>query len=138
MKTRNLTLLTLAVLLSACQTESGAIVQNSPKLSDLAGSEWGLEGSPDVFLAFKVDGRVNGSGGCNNFFSDYQFQGQGPLNFGQIASTKKMCPPDIMDGERAFFNGLEATKGAEVSHLTLQLRDKDGTPLLTLQRRDWD
>lgn len=130
-------------LMAACTTEIPSSENIPADIPALAGSEWGPKDQPNVFLAFKADGKAIGSGGCNNFFSTYNHgpndvAGAGALSFGPIGATKKMCPPEIMNVEQAFFKTLGDTQGAESSHLSLMLTDKDGTPLITLQRRDWD
>lgn len=113
--------------------------QDTPKpdISFLAGSEWGFEGQSDRFVKFENEGRVIGSGGCNNFFGDYQ-AANGAITIGPIAGTKKMCPPDIMKAEDSLVGGLQMARRFEATHTVLILRDDNGTTLLTLQRRDWD
>ena len=145
-----------AALLTACQTQVALPVTEQPNatanttprsMTPLVGSEWGLKesasGKGDIFLTFKEDGRAVGSGGCNRFSSAYDFnaqssQGVNALVFSRIGSTKKLCGPERMQSEQALFGALGNTRGAEFSHLTLKLLSKDGTPLLTLRRRDWD
>jgi len=142
MKNLVLNLAALA-LLGACTTETSAPNYEALKPAALAGSEWGPKDKPNIFLAFKADGKAIGSGGCNNFFSSYKFvpaetAGAGALSFGPVVATKKMCSPDIMNGEQALFNALNEIQASEFSHLSLMLTGKDGKPLMTLQRRDWD
>lgn len=134
---------TLLSALSACAVEAPTSEPSSAAISALAGSEWGPKDQPNVFLAFKADGKVIGSGGCNNFFStytaiEYAETDISTLNFGPIGSTKKLCATDVMKVEAALFDALRQTDTGQIYHVVLMLRDKDGTPLMTLQRRDWD
>jgi len=50
---------------------------------DLAGSEWSPGEGSKAFVAFKSEGKVIGSGGCNNFNGNYTQDGAtvqiGPL-----------------------------------------------------------
>ncbi len=104
---------------------------------DLTGSEWGVAETESQFIAFKSDGKLIGHGGCNRFFASYT-QDEDALTIGPIGSTKMLCPPDIMDGEHALFAALKNTARADISHLTLTLKDENNAAIITLQRRDWD
>ncbi len=128
------TLSLAAVFLAACSSTAPA---EPEKTFNLAGSEWGVEASSDIFIQFQSDGNVIGSGGCNNFGGTYEQNGA-DLAFGPIRSTKRGCMGEVGRMESTFFKTLGDTRSAEGSHLVLILRGADGTPLLELQRRDWD
>lgn len=128
------TLSLAAILLAACSSTAPA---EPEKAFNLAGSEWGVEASSDIFIQFQSDGKVIGSGGCNNFGGTYEQDGA-DLTFGPIRSTKRGCMGAVGQTENAFFKTLGDTQSADGSHLVLILRGTDGTPLLELQRRDWD
>lgn len=123
-----------ATLLATCRSTAPA---EPEKAFNLTGSEWGLEAAPDIFIQFQSDGKVIGSGGCNQFGGTYEQVGA-TLNFGPIRSTKRGCPGDVGNAESAFFKVLSETHTAQGSHLVLILHGADGTPLIELQRRDWD
>jgi heat shock protein HslJ len=135
-------LIIAALTLNACAGEPPM----EPKSTlNLVGSEWGLAETESLFIpftgsqfiAFKVDGKLSGHGGCNRFFASFEQDGEA-LSIGPIGSTKMLCPPETMDAERALFEALKNTASADISHLTLTLKDRNGAPILTLQRRDWD
>ena len=128
------TLSLAAILLAAC---SSTVPAEPEKTFNLAGSEWGVEASSDIFIQFQSDGKVIGSGGCNNFDGTYKQDGAA-LTFGPIRSTKRGCKGEVGQAENSFFTTLRDSQSAEGSHLVLILRGADGTPLLELQRRDWD
>lgn len=124
------------VALSACQK----VISNAADrpLANLVGTEWGpLQNNFDQFIAFKSDGDVIGSGGCNNFFGSYTQNGR-LVTFGPLASTRKACPPPIMTAERNFLQLLENVRAADATFKELTLYDESNQVLATLRRRDWD
>jgi heat shock protein HslJ len=90
----------------------------------------GLEAKP--FLIFMPEGRLNGSGGCNRFFSSYEIT-DGMLKVGLIGSTMMYCndPPWLMDLERDFFICLERSSSFELKDDTLMIKDVEGNELLS-------
>lgn len=72
-------------------------------LEDLAGT--GVIDNLQTTIKFTNEGRLAGFGGCNNYFAAYQIQGN-RIQIGAIASTKKACPPAIMDQEFRYFKAL--------------------------------
>lgn len=123
-----------AMALIGCAKVASDIRKEQP-LTQLAGSEWGLQGS-DQFVAFKTKGELNGNGGCNNFFGSYTQEGN-ILTFGPLASTRKMCHGK-MEAERRFMESLQKARRYEATHKVITFFDEDETLLMTLQRRDWD
>lgn len=107
-------------------------------LTSLAGTEWGpkSDGKPEQYIQFK-ESDVAGNGGCNRFGGRYTFD-SGAIEIGPLVSTKMACAPAVMDTEQAWFRMLESAQAAEASSKTLILRDKNGTIIATLSRRDWD
>lgn len=110
---------------------------DTPNIASLQGSEWGAPDLGDAFVGFQTGGKVTGYGGCNRFFGNF-LQAGTQIKIGPLASTKKMCPPAQMNTERRLMDALEMAEIADATHLVLILKSKDGTPLLELQRRDWD
>ncbi|MGJ8559007.1 MAG: META domain-containing protein [Litorimonas sp.] len=128
--------LVVMVALSACQKVLSHSA-NRP-LASLAGTEWGpMQGDLDQFVAFKSEGDVIGSGGCNNFFGSFTQNGR-LITFGPLASTKKACPSPIMDAERDFLKLLEQVRAADATFKELTLYGDNNQVLATLRRRDWD
>jgi heat shock protein HslJ len=121
-------------VLAACQRALSEAKQRP--LNTLVGTEWGFA-EDDRFVAFKTNGEVNGSGGCNNFFGSFTQEGR-RLTFGPLASTKKACIGPTMQAERDFFDLLSEVRAAEANHLSLTLYGETGEVLAVLQRKDWD
>ena len=56
-------------------------------------------------LSFDLEkGKVNGNGGCNNFFGNVEIMGSS-IKFGMMSSTKMMCVD--MTNEDLLFNNLD-------------------------------
>lgn len=110
---------------------------DNKSLSDLAGSEWGMEGQDSPFVKFGSNGEMNGNGGCNSFGGSYELNGE-RLIIGPIMSTKKACFGDVMKQETAFFKALQKAHRIDATHLKLIIYDTDNNELLSLIRRDWD
>lgn len=128
--------LVVMIALSACQKVMNDAA-NRP-LASLVGTEWGpIQGEFDQFVAFKTEGDVIGSGGCNNFFGSFTQNGR-LITFGPLASTKKACPSPIMEAERDFLQLLENVRAADATFKELTLYGEDNQVLATLRRRDWD
>ena len=87
----------------------------------------------EVTLSIAADHRAGGNGGCNNYFTEADFEGP-PLTFGPVAGTRMACPPEIMDQEAALFAALGATVDFELSGDALKLFDAAGIPLVGLVR----
>lgn len=104
---------------------------------NLAGSEWGAPDLGDAFVQFQSQGKVIGHGGCNRFFGQYTQNGNA-VKIGPLASTKMMCPPPQMETQARLTGALQSAVRVNATHTVLILEGKDGTPLLELQRRDWD
>ena len=113
------------------------------RLGDLAGTEWqlrdfaGKSTNVESWIAFKADGTVMGSGGCNQFNGGYSENARS-LRFSNIAATMMACPEPEMRVEMKLFEALGATREIVATDLVLALFDDEGTLLATLTRRDWD
>ena len=65
----------------------------------------GLIDSARLTLGFAPDGRLSGLAGCNSFTGSYSVEAQ-TLTIGQLATTRKLCAPALMDLERSFVGVL--------------------------------
>ena len=128
------TIVGLAVLMGACAATPEPV-------PDLAGSEWGPAGEAETFVRFGADGALSAGAGCNSLGASYTQDGAA-LKLSPIRSTRMMCPPPVMERERALVSVLEATVSVaredDGKLGLLVLRDADGVTLMRLQRRDWD
>ncbi|GLS32369.1 putative lipoprotein [Mesorhizobium albiziae] len=81
-------------------------------------------------LRIGSDGKISGIGACNNYFSTASVKGT-KLQIGEIGSTRKLCPPAIMDQERKFFEALSKAAGFHFDGTgKLHLVDAAGRALL--------
>ena len=57
------------------------------------------------------DGKLNGSGGCNQYFASYTVepldQTSGKIQIGEIASTQVFCGEEINAQESSYFQALK-------------------------------
>lgn len=74
-------------------------------------------------LMEQEDNRARGFAGCNNFFGNYELDGNA-VKFGQLASTMAACP--YLDEETALFRALEKVGEYEILGESLELRGGDG------------
>jgi len=103
------------------------IAVDGPLADSLQGTEWLLEdlngtGVMDrvqTTLRFDEGDRINGSGGCNRYFSGIQFSETGatatsqPVSIGAVGSTRMACPPAVMNQEDRFFESLQTAQRIE-------------------------
>jgi len=110
--------------------------------ADLSGTEWNLESylnstggmvselkGTDITLEFGEDGRLGGSGGCNNYFASYELDGE-KLTVGPAGSTMMAGPEDVMAQESAFLGLLGSVAGYQIEGDRLTLTDADGREIL--------
>lgn len=128
----------LSVFLAGSVLSPFAVADEASGNDLLAGSEWGPAESGEPFIRFEAEGRVAGSGGCNRIFGSYTASDENMISIGPLASTKMMCPQDVMDGEAAFIASLESASGFSRETGKLTLFDKDGAEIIVLRHRDWD
>lgn len=126
----------------------GAVLATfSAQPQSLAGTSWHVTGinngkdavvslatGTSVTMNFSADGKVAGSGGCNNYTSTYMQHG-GTLTFASPAATRRMCAASgVMEQEQAFLKALESTAAARVEGNRLELRTTAGALALSLER----
>ena len=77
----------------------------------------------EVTLNFSPDGTLSGVASCNNYTARYTLTAD-QLAVSEIVTTRKACPPPLMDQETAFLDAL-------TNSLSLSLRE-DGMLVLHL------
>lgn len=126
--------LTLALLaglaLSACATAP----ESAPKLD---GTQWALATADQgelaslngggITLSFSAD-QLAGYSGCNQYSASYSLS-EGRLSVGPVAATKRLCPGEGSNAERAWFALLGTPMTVTSSADTLELRAGNGTTL---------
>ncbi len=115
---------------------------SSLDLSSLTGTTWVAEdidqrGVMDYLqssLQILSATRVAGFAGCNSFSGSAQFS-PGTVRMGQLASTRKMCPPAIMDQEARFLAALSAARFAWLENGLLYMANETGSEILRFWER---
>ena len=80
-----------------------------------------------VTAIFDADGRVAGSGGCNQYSGGYRLDGAA-IAIGEVASTLRAClgPEGVMNQEAAFLAALGRATRWSLDGPRLDLRDDEG------------
>ncbi|WP_338120171.1 META domain-containing protein [Streptomyces agglomeratus] len=108
----------------------------------LLGTEWRVESLRDgdtatslpedaaakAKLFFGEDGSVGGNLGCNNVSGKAKVSGS-TITFSKIATTRKLCPPAVMDTEDALLKILDGKAEYEIRERALSLTGADGKGL---------
>lgn len=114
-------------------TASTAITQHRWSLQSYAGPDGttvpALNSTP-VTAMFTADGKVNGSGGCNQYSARYLVKDTLMVVSG-ITTTKMNCPGvGVMLQEDQYYSLLENTAALRVHDRVLTLYNTEGEPLL--------
>lgn len=73
--------------------------------------------------------RAHGFAGCNNWFGNYELQ-DGQLRINQIATTRKLCAPALMEQEQRYLAALPQIERWDFSAIgQLQLWPAKGAPI---------
>ena len=80
-------------------------------------------------------GRLSGMAGCNRFNGQAKLEGT-TMSVGPLATSRKMCPPAIMDQERKFLEALAKAKSFEIEDAFLRLLGDEDVPLMRLVKKD--
>lgn len=99
-------------------TTMPALVGSTWRLEDLGGA--GVVDRAEATLEFPQIGSVVGQTGCNRFFGYFETSGAS-LTIARLGSTKKMCPPAVMDQEAKYLRALERAERFSIEGATLLL-----------------
>jgi heat shock protein HslJ len=138
-----LVLLTALSLIVGCATK-----QELPEPADKAdtsmpdtldNSRWQVEmiyeneaGATVSTLQFGPDNRVSGNAGCNNFTGQFKSSGTA-IDFGLLATTRKMCEPAVNGQERAYLEALDVVAVWRRAGSQLELVDAENSVLISLR-----
>ncbi|MBX3364712.1 MAG: META domain-containing protein [Phycisphaeraceae bacterium] len=89
------------------------------RLMELRGDTVSL--GPGVTLELYAGGRVRGYGGVNHFHGVVRSNGPGEMVFGDLASTRRGGPPELMDLEQRYLQALGEVDRFRVSDVKLEL-----------------
>jgi putative lipoprotein len=104
-------LVPLILVFAGCAIANQSTPEPSKGLVDTAWVVTSISGQavvPDAppTMAFGADGRVSGTGGCNQYSGPYEIDGAG-IQFGDLASTLMLCEGAPGTQETAFFAALD-------------------------------
>lgn len=88
-----------------------------------------LEGT-QISVAFRGDGTLTGTAGCNSYSADYEID-KDQLVIGALARTEMACanPDGVMTQETDYLKALNRAAGFTTTLTSLELLDGDGHPL---------
>jgi heat shock protein HslJ len=103
----------LLSLIMAC-SQTGKLQMN---VDQFRSTDWVLEEIDGNAVAdqvqstirFQGNDRIAGWGGCNRYFANYQ-SGRKFFKVGPIGSTRRICPPVVMEQEERFFSVLQKAR----------------------------
>lgn len=84
-------------------------------------------------LIFAADGSLTGNNSCNNFFGQYQQNGEA-LTLAPAGSTRKACVDALMDQEQRVMQAMPQVKRAQMTQGKLNLLDDKGITVLVLSK----
>lgn len=123
-----------AVLLSSCGTTTQSV--------DITG-EWnvvsveGKQVTGNPYIGFDTEnGRLYGNAGCNRIMGGFEIDSVTPGHIGltDVASTRMMCPD--METEQKVLEALNEVAGFKSSATGVELTDKDGNVIMSLEKRE--
>lgn len=98
------------------------------------GEKIGNENMPFIGLDAETK-RVYGNAGCNRMMGGFELDSvnAGKIHFGQIATTRMMCPD--MDTERKVLGALGKVEGYLETEGGIELTDAEGKTVIVLEKR---
>lgn len=112
------------------------------KSVDITG-EWnvvsveGKQVTGNPYIGFDTEnGRLYGNAGCNRIMGGFEIDSVNPGHIGltNVASTRMMCPD--METEQKVLEALNEVAGFKSSATGVELTDKDGKVLISLEKRE--
>ena len=103
-------LLALLILGGCASTPGGRNISDRDwRASDLNG----VRILADALVTLRLEGgtRASGSAGCNTYSGSYRLMSKEGIDFTIAATTRKICPPELMEQERRFLSILDAVEG---------------------------
>lgn len=138
-------ILAAAVLLIGVVRSESVGAQSSPQPASggasIVGSKWlaedirggGVLDNLQSTISIAAVGQVTGMAGCNTLRGSAEIAGQS-LKFSPLATTRKLCPPAVMDQERKFLAALEATRAFRFDGSFLKFFDGAGSEIIRFSR----
>lgn len=123
-----------AVVLSSCGTTGKSV--------DISG-EWnvvyvkGEQVAGNPYIGFDLaEGRIYGNAGCNRIMGGVEVDSVNPgkIGFTGVGATRMMCPD--METEQKVLEALNEVAGYQASSAGVELTDKDGNVLMSLEKKE--
>ncbi len=114
-------------------SESLPLVGTTWRLSWIAAGEVVSSVLADTEITASLDeegSTIAGSAGCNRYTGTFTTGGDGSLVLSPLATTRMLCPDDVMAQESAFLRAMEHVATFEVDGTQLRLLDPAGSVLL--------
>jgi len=100
-----------ALVLTVACSQTGMLRM---RVEEFNRTDWALEEIDGRMVAdrvqstirFEADNRISGWGGCNRYFAAVH-SGPNFIEVGPIGSTRRICPPVVMEQEERFFDALQ-------------------------------
>jgi heat shock protein HslJ len=131
----------LVALLTACSGQQSQPSETTPEVvitPTLTDSDWktltifGQDASAaESTLQFEGADQVYGSTGCNNFRGSVEHSGTS-LQFGLLATTRKMCAAAVSGQETVYLEALGETRGWRRLGNTVEFTDADNVVIVQL------
>lgn len=134
-----LSLFTLLITISSCNSSKKAIETNNQMLETLSGTfaitqirDHVLK-SDDLVITFDdTTQKITGFAGCNRFFGDYSTKNN-TIVFQNIASTEMFCPGEINKIESYFLKTLSTVNAFTLKDRVLSLIENDENVIKAIQ-----
>lgn len=125
-----------AILMMSCGSNKNILTANALdgewNINSVNGTAVTADKQPYLGINMQ-EKRLYGNAGCNRIMGGVQADKAGELSFGQVASTRMMCPD--MATERNVMEALNNVSGYKGTETELILTDKKGSELMNLTKR---
>lgn len=119
--------------LQGCGGEPASLLAGEWVVEDI--NNTGVIDNSHATLSFSDDGRLAGTGSCNNYSAPYTLGGEG-LSIGPAAATMKACAPALMNQEQNFFDSLAKTERFEIDGTGALILSGPGGARILARRTD--
>lgn len=99
--------------MSGCGGEPASLIMDTEWVVEDIGGR-GIVDKSRVTIEFLPEGWIAGAGSCNRYMGSWTLNGE-TLEVGKLASTRKACPPALMDQEDRFLRQLESVRSFDIS-----------------------
>ena len=127
MKRTVLILLIMVALISACGASTASLTGATWTVTALSGVN--VDPSVPMTGTFGTDGKLTGSGGCNNYTANYTASGSN-LTIDSPSSTMMTCTEVVNQQESEYLYLLENSSTYNIKGSTLTIKDSTGQTII--------